>query len=227
MKVPWVERRACRICGVIGHIQKNCPDEVAPSTTLITTGEEDEDDEEVTYYHSDIFMMCEQCEPVFFSSTGMVFDNAAGRSVFKSKDLLTDIKTLPTPYRIGGVDANSGGLVVAEEGRIGSLTVGISPGSAANIMSQTAVMKLGFRVKYFDDSDEYLVWHPDGREEQYLFSRLTLPNGELAAHYTMEFGTEVLVNTEEENERRYTVREVKRSEAAGELMVRLGVGNYR
>lgn len=52
---------------------------------------------------------------ILFSDTEVLLDNQAGRSIFRNRDLLTDVKAVK-PFYIGGIDGGSRGLCIGEEG---------------------------------------------------------------------------------------------------------------
>jgi hypothetical protein len=101
-----------------------------------------------------------------FSATEVILDNAAGIPVFKSRQLLENVQTI-TPYRIGGVDVNSNGIVVKEEGSFSELgVVGFAEDAAENIWSQTTLLDCGFKVQFDDVADQYRL---TGNARQHVF----------------------------------------------------------
>ena len=90
--------------------------------------------------------------------------------------------------------------------------VGYSPRAAANILSQPQLLNQGYKIIYDDLKDRY---HLAGHSNDYYFERKCLSNGDKSSHYTCELAN-VLVNTVEDNMRRYTKREVVEAKAARE-----------
>jgi len=143
-----------------------------------------------------------------FGAREVLFDCAAGRSVMKSRDLLHNIKQSSSITTIGGVNKDSEGITVSEDGEFEDLgRVGVSENSVANILSQAELLDKGFGVSYDTSSDQYCV---KGTKKNWVFQRKRLPSGKRSPFYSCE----VLVTTVEDNMRRYTAREVKQAKKA-------------
>jgi hypothetical protein len=52
---------------------------------------------------------------VLFGPTEVLLDNQAGRSIFKNRSLLSNVRNV-TPFYIGGIDGGSRGLRIDQEG---------------------------------------------------------------------------------------------------------------
>ena len=169
--------------------------------------------------------VCDTCNSdtiALFTPTEIVLDNAAGgRGVFMNPDLVSDMAPVRS-YRMGGVNAAAGGIVISAQGRYEDLgDVGFSPDAAANILSQARLKDMGIDVRYDGTKDEYTVVGPS---KTYIFCRKFVEGAEFARpHYTYETAKaqEVLVTTVADNRRRFTTQEVARSELAEQLMSRL------
>jgi hypothetical protein len=97
-------------------LYRNCPDnpDRAPAEgtkIMISSGEDDPADEDVYVFYA--FMITDptettrdrdSCSMVLFSPTEVLFDNQAGRSIFKNRSLLSNVSNV-TPFYIGGIDA--------------------------------------------------------------------------------------------------------------------------
>jgi hypothetical protein len=110
-KPEWT--RKCHLCQFPDHLIANCPENPRriSEKVMIAIGDADEADEDAIY--DSAFMCCDEHDELItlFSATEVILDNAAGRPVFKSRQLLDNVQTI-TPYRIEGVDVNSNGIVV-------------------------------------------------------------------------------------------------------------------
>ena len=81
-------------------------------------------------------MQADDREHVFFTSTEVILDNAASRSLFENIELLRDIVQSDAPAVIGGVQKGASGIRIDEEGVFRDLgTVGVCIGAARNILS--------------------------------------------------------------------------------------------
>ena len=125
--VTTTETRTCRGCLVKGHIFRNCPHnpERSPagnSKVMIARGEDDIVDEDV--YDSPAYIIndisSQESSSVFFTATKVLLDNQAGRSIFKNKDLLSNISAVK-PFYISGIDGESRGLCIQEDGEFNDL----------------------------------------------------------------------------------------------------------
>ena len=110
----------------------------------------------------------------FFTATGVLLDNQAGRSIIKNKELLSNVGAV-TPFYIGGIDGGSRGLCVQEDGEFKDLgRVGIATRAAANIPSKTRLIDAGNVVSYDAHADVYYL---HGAQRSYTFSRKMNSNG--------------------------------------------------
>ena len=221
------DRRRCHLCKQTGHLIANCPNNRRrdPDHTLLAIGGEDDMDEfgmcDDAYLSTFVCNTCDTDTITLFTPTEIVLDNAAGgRGVFMNPNLVSDMATVRS-YRMGGVNASAGGLVISAQGRYEDLgVVGFSPNAAANILSMARLKDMGIGVQYDGVKDQYTV---KGPTRTYIFCRKFVEGAEFARpHYTYETAdAEVLVTTVADNRRRYTAQEVARSERAEQLMTRL------
>ena len=222
---PTSETRTCRGCLAKGHIYRDCPDNPKrESKVMIARGEDDTTEDDI--YDSSAYIINDTSDPasssIFFTATEVLLDNQAGRSIFKNKDLLSNVCTV-TPFYIGGIDGGSRGLCIQEDGEFNDLgRVGLATQAAANILSKTRLIDAGNAVAYDPDAD---VYHLHGAQRSYTFSRKMNKNGSRSSHYAcdMAFPSEhhALVATVADNMRQYTKREVGQASKARELMARL------
>mmetsp|Transcript_38801 Transcript_38801/g.77296 ORF Transcript_38801/g.77296 Transcript_38801/m.77296 type:complete len:279 (+) Transcript_38801:365-1201(+) len=206
-KTPYVMRRTCRKCHLVGHLQRNCPEKDKTASVLLAA----ESDEDALY--SAAFMMyeseCVDDKRVLITDSEVVWDCAAGQSIFKNQTLLSNMRTTVTPRLIGWVDASSGSLVIDREGEFGDLvTVGYSAGADANLLSQSQVLDRGADVEYVKHQDKYIV-----RGAQHVLEsvRKSTPHGKSR-----------LVTTVAENSMQLTTRDRQYSLKADILLRRLG-----
>lgn len=228
--VTTAETRTCRGCLVKGHIYRNCPDNPQRSPTpetkvMIARGEDDAADEDI-FDSPPTFIINEtssqESSSIFFTATEVLLDNQAGRSIFKNKDLLSDVTSVK-PFYIGGIDGDSRGLCIQEDGDFNDLgRVGLATRAAANILSKTRLIDAGNTVTYDAHAD---VYHLHGPDRQYVFSRKLNSNGSRSSHYACDMAipahTDTLIATVADNMRQYTKREVNQATNARELMARL------
>ena len=92
----------------------------------------------------------------------------AGRSIFKNKDLLSDISAVP-PFYIGGIDGGFRGLCIQEDGDFRDLGhVGLTSSAIANILSKTRFIDAGNDDSYDAHAD---VHHFHGAQRSYTYGR--------------------------------------------------------
>ena len=136
----------------------------------------------------------------------ILLDNQASISIFKDKELLTDIASSKNSTTIQGI---GGAINVDEEGNFADICrVLYSPKSPANILSMSEMVSQGHIVKYEGIPDEF---HLTTKNKQTLiFSRPTKEKGSL---YVYD-GSEFALHTIENRERLYTKREVAAAKEA-------------
>jgi predicted lactoylglutathione lyase len=193
---------------------------------IAAAGEDDLADEDV--YDSSAFMIGdsyahrhEESSVIFFAATDVLLDNQAGRSIFKNRSLLSNVRAVK-PFYIGGIDGGSRGLRVAEEGDFEDLgRVACETTAAANILSKARLLDAGNAVSYDQHED---VYHLQGHQKSYIFRRRMLTNGRRSSHYACDMTQtdHSFVTTVADNMRQYTKREVNQAKSARELMARLG-----
>lgn len=215
--VPLAEKD-CWICKKLGHIAQDCPERV-----LFTIGEDDEADSGTVYDTANLMFDEEDGLVLMFGDDEIVLDGAAGKSVFKTKGLLHQVRTVRSPGRLRGVDRRGTGLSIDQEGEYADLgTAGYSADSIANILSQGAIKDHGCTISYNDSLEEYTVV---SKTRSWVFKRKLLSNGMKSRFYTYNVNEDqgaVMIETVEGNLRRYTVQEAKKADAAVQLMARAG-----
>jgi hypothetical protein len=222
------DRRRCHLCKQTGHLIANCPNNRLrdPNHTLLAIGGEDDMDDfgvcDDAYLSTFVCNTCDTDTIALFTPTEIVLDNAAGgRGVFMNPNLVSEMATVQS-YRMGGVNASAGGLIISAQGRYEDLgVVGFSPNAAANILSMARLKDMGVGVQYDGVKDQYTVTSPT---RTYIFCRKFVEGAEFARpHYTYETADDkdILVTTVADNKRRFTAQEVARSELAEQLMTRL------
>ena len=138
-------------------------------------------------YDASAYMANDFCDPVsssiFFTATEVLPDNQAGRSIFKNKELLSNVSAV-TPFYIGGIDGGSRGLCKREDGEFKDLgRVGLATRAAANILSKTRLIDANNVVLYDAHAD---VYHLHGAQRSYTFSRKMNSNGFRSSHYACD-----------------------------------------
>ena len=215
---PTTETRTCRGCLVKGHLYKHCPDNLNKETALVALEDPDAADYDAEYDAAFICINGQEKAIVLFTSTDVLIDNQASRSIFCNADLLTEI-TDSTPFYIGGIDASSKGMLVNKRGCFeGYGHVALQPNAAANVISVAEALNRGYSIVYSSPDDMYTLGV--GKLE-YNFSRKTV-HGKKSSHYTCAMtGQTALVTTVADNMRNYTKREVSQARTARELMLSL------
>ena len=211
------ETRTCRGCLTKGHLYANCPDNPTNiQSAMVTT----EDAHSVDYDNEyDTAFVC-TTEPqetlVFFTTTDVLIDNQASRSIFCNDELLTKVESA-TPFYIGGIDSSSKGLLVNKRGHFGDYGhVAFQPDAAANVISVAEALNRGCTVVYSSPDDMLGVG-----VHNYVFSRKTV-RGRKSSHYTFDMNNyTALVTTIADNMRNYTLREVSQARSARQLMMSL------
>ena len=121
------------------------------------------------------------------------------------------------PFYIGGIDGDSRGLCIQQDGDFEDLgRVGLATSAAANILSKTRLIDAGNTVTYDAHAD---VYHLHGSERSYVFSRKLNSNGSRSSHYACDMArpahTDILIATVADKMRHYTKREVHQATTYG------------
>jgi predicted lactoylglutathione lyase len=191
---------------------------------MVAIGEDDKADDDP--YDSSTFVINDTGDAasssILFTATEVLLDNQAGRSIFKNKNLLSNVSAI-RPFYIGGIDGESKGLCIKEDGDFKDLgRVGLATTAAANILSKTRLIDAGNTVSYDALAD---IYHLYGSERSYTFSRKIKNDGSKSSHYACDMDSQqhdhALVATVTDNMRNYTKREVTQATNARELMARL------
>jgi hypothetical protein len=211
----------CWGCRQKGHKKPECPNpELWKISALIAAGEDDLNDGVEHDYDAyddveSLFMAtslscCASCEAesVRFTSTEILFDHQAGRSVFKTASLLIDVEPIES-FTLGGINAKYPGLLIEHSGVFEDIKdVSWSRDAAANVISQSCAIDAGWTVSYYSGvADEYKLSKDN---KLYTFARKRLASGEKCRHYVFDTSSseQVLAATIAENMRRYQRREV-------------------
>ena len=94
---------------------------------MVTTEDPDYEDHMSTYDAAFICTSGKEDAVVFFTSTEILLDNQASRSIFCNSQLLMRIKDSTTLY-IGGIDSSLKGMLVEHQGRFGFFANGGATG---------------------------------------------------------------------------------------------------
>lgn len=246
--------RKCYACGSVDHIVSECPYNTyrAQNVNLVVSeaigavdscDEEDDDNDDVSEDDDYLFgcgnsttnmVVCDELFPTEehnnhtilaaarsgqFGDNVIMMDCAAGVSLFRNAGLLHDVESIKCGS-VAGVNKDAPGLKISKKGQFSDIgEVAQSDGAVANILSQAQMVERGHRVSYDSDEDEYTLTTP---RHIRVFSRKLLPEG-----YKSRFYTHILVNTVQDNLRRYTTREVNQAKKAKELQRRLGFPSAR
>jgi len=226
--------RACRNCGMKGHIAPECPSKKKKPVLLAVGGDDEEDDNGPTFMVSDDPPPhpCNDDDvlPVlFFSPTEVLIDNAAGQCVFNNPDLVHSLCVADGSHGVNGVNKAAAALAVEAEGKFADVAckIHIAKDSAANLLSQAMLIDAGCKIHY--NKDMYTVRTPS---RVWLFKRKLHQDGRKSKYYVRDMADEiksaaarnnhVLVATVEENLRRVTKREAAKAAEAVILRTRLG-----
>jgi hypothetical protein len=225
----------CSICNSPEHWRKDCPrakqaadsakrsvGNVRENTTLTQIQQQND-----TNYSS--FMMFDECNdmipevtpvgevgvpaqhllPTWYKNTDMnvvILDNGATGSVFKNKELLTNLRKKKIPVNFHGV---GGSIEVTMEGDFGAYgVVSYSPKSIANILSQSTIA-MKSHVQYVskkNDAGYYIITLNDKTQHKYIHKH------GLYVRYMND--NNVYLNTVEANQKMYTKREADGAENA-------------
>ena len=231
------DRRVCHHCNVVGHIKYRCSSWLATEEGKKYTNEQAErayvleeeggrdDPLNLCYWEGNFVVDGDKRELALFTSTEVLLDNQASRSVFHNADLLRDIEDIE-PYSLGGIDASAGGLRVSKAGVMQGLSgltggVGLVANASANVISQSKLKDAGYRVQYDEPRDVYRV---TGDYVEFVFKRKVGPSGRRSAHYSCDMADmeKVLIHSVTDNMRRYNKREVGEAIAARDFQEKLG-----
>ncbi|NBR23750.1 MAG: hypothetical protein EBU08_08270, partial [Micrococcales bacterium] len=201
----------CFCCQKKGHYISECP--------LAKKARELIEEEEENIHVTEDFVHMTTEEVVYAAGKGLgpndvLLDNQATVSVFFNAELLTNIRKTPKPCKIRGV----GGEAISVD-KVGDFDVFgevlFSPQANANILSLWNVQRQ-FQVQYDAKKNIFCVAVDGGRVMDFK------PKNRLYVHEYQPSPDYALVQTVEQNELRYTKREVDAANAARELSKRLG-----
>ena len=147
---------------------------------MIAIGEDDTTDttEDYDIYDSSAYIINKTSDQasssIYFTATEVLFDNQAGRSIFKNRELLSNVGAV-TPFYIVGIDNGSRGLCVQEDGEFKDFgRVGLAIRAAANILLKKRLIDAGNVNSYDAHADVYYL---HGAQRSYTFSRKMNSNG--------------------------------------------------
>jgi hypothetical protein len=139
--------------------------------------------------------------------------------------LLTNVRRMPKPAFIGGVENGGHGITCHHWGdMLGVKRVMYSERSSANILSLSALKDKGHSVKFDNEGDKFIVKFI-GNNNVYEFTRDSV-NGTKSRHYGCKIFIHkdevACVGTVKDNLRQYTIAEVEKARVAREQANMLG-----
>ena len=219
----------CFVCGKFGHGARDCSQRKTAESALLSGKLSDDEDEGAK---EDVFLGEEASfiageETVLLSSDDVVFDTGATVSFFKNSALLTGIEKSKRQIHVNGVQADAGGVKVDQEGSFIDIgKVYYSRNASANILSMSALVDAGAEIHY-DQKENSFSLTPANSQNTYHFSRRDAPGSEgrfyVCSARSMMRSEHVMIDTVEENLKRYTKREIESASRARKL---LGVMGY-
>ena len=190
----------CNFCGETGHWKYQCPNRAKDKTK----------DEEI-YCVLDSTKVCYKVSNNDqLSEWDVLLDSQASISLFKNKELLTNIKTIKNPIKVNGIGGAD--LIVDKIGDYSWFgTVYYEPKASANVLC-LADVAAKFDVTYGDK--EFVVTTYDTTKHFIQKNKL---------HVLQNFDNEnILLNTVFENKKIFTKREIEHAEIALELFKNFG-----
>jgi hypothetical protein len=193
--------------------------------TLKSTGESDEED--VDEWDTPVLVTTKLC---CFASDEFLLDSESSLKVFNTKMALTNVRACENPVTMTGVQQGSKGVSISQEGEFLDIgTVFYSKDAAANILSFASQVDAGADIRYNGAKDE-LSLCPTNSHNVYLFTRRNVVGSGSRLYSCQRTGMDAinptsynaLVSTVEENQQKFTKREVAQAGKARELLARMG-----
>jgi hypothetical protein len=154
----------------------------------------------------------------------VILDSGSTAHMVRDIGLLTNVRKMPKPVSIGGVEHGGQGIVCKHWGNLLSVKrVMYSDKSSANILSLSALQDGGHSVNFDNEKDGFVVKFL-GSNRSYLFTR-GKHNGAKSKHYGCNLNVKnesVCVGTVSDNLKQYTVAEIEKARAAREQGDMLG-----
>lgn len=216
----------CFVSGKFGHGARDCSQRKSALLSGKLSDDEDEGLKEDVYLGEEASFIAGE-ETVLLSSDDVVFDTGATVSFFKNSALLTGIEKSKRQIHVNGVQADAGGVQVDQEGTFIDIgKVYYSRNASANILSMSALVDAGAEIHY-DQKENSFSLTPANSQNTYHFSRRDAPGSEgrfyVCDARSMMRSEHVMIDTVEENLKRYTKREIESASRARKL---LGVMGY-
>ena len=149
----------------------------------------------------------------------IILDTAAGDSLFRTGDLVINMRETSDIVKFDGVDRQGTGIFTCTEGETIFGNVMVSQRAMGNILSFGNVVDDCYSVKYNDSADQFIV-RPTRESDAYVFQRDSNSNIYVCDTGNVITQVAVGVTTVAENLKKYTRREVKRAELAREYLRR-------
>ena len=226
----WVEKRRCRLCKKVGHLQYQCPQNPDATVQVVIAADIEDDDDDFGTLVATIHDRALH-SVLHFSSTDVLFDNQGGKSIFRDPSLLHNVGALSKPYSLAGIDGSSdSGLEVTVSGafrdfsKLGN-SIGCSHKASANVLSMADCVDSGYNIEYSTEQDHFEV---TADRTSYIFHRKHYADGTKSKHYVADMASypirsKVLVQTVAENLIGFSAREAASAKAARDFQVsRLG-----
>ena len=228
----------CFTCGEYGHYARDCKDRKSSDKALVAGGgKADSSDEDYDDAYNGEVAYVTTCELVLFSRDDVLLDSQASVNVFCNPMLLKNVRKSDRQVVLNGVQSNANGVNITMEGDFGDVgTVYYSNESTANILSCAVMVDQGNDVRYDQKFDRFEL-RPAGSKQVYSFCRKKVAGsegrfyccdvntmvGQFATTYPIQNTSDhALVETELDNMRKYTKREVEGAHKARHMLAKMG-----
>ena len=212
----------CFVCGEKGHLARNCDKRAGKEIAMLTKAEEEID-------RHTALSTTESNETALFTRYDVLLDNEASLNIFRDKELLTNVRTSDRLVKMKGVENESNGVLVTEEGTFRDLgKVFYSNKASANILSFASQIDAGASITYNQDNDSFTMI-PRSRQTIYTFGRKATTTGERRMYIcdtrTMAVplaNEEAMIQTIDNNKSHYTKADIERADRAKHLISVMG-----